>query len=381
MTPEEVGLLSELTIVIPTYNRPLELERAIEYWRDLPVTVHILDGSEKPWFPVGVLPDTLNISYHHFPQIVDEDWKDNYIRRMKFASELCSSNFATLCSDDDFFTVEGLKVALKSLRDDTCDVVLGKSAQYLFRNGKFEWKRVNFTWRSEEASLIHDFSVRNRSTRRGSTYYGIFKTYYWKEIRLISVEEKFSNVGAIENIANYLSKVLCRLLVIQEYLWVTNYPDKTYKNAPHKVEKFSSWLHDEKNKPEVERFIHVLETGLRKFITPNSNLDVKKIANEILIEKNTTPKLKPVIRARVLVNKKLLLFISRLPLTARTRIFRLLPTRWKKVLRTPDFVDSRTPVMEIDANDLSIQRSVIIWESIMLKPREELRLRVNTYNG
>ena len=28
MTPEEVELLSELTIVIPTYNRPLELERA-----------------------------------------------------------------------------------------------------------------------------------------------------------------------------------------------------------------------------------------------------------------------------------------------------------------------------------------------------------------
>ena len=377
MTPEEVELLSELTIVIPTYNRPLELERAIEYWRDLPVTVHILDGSEKPWFPVGVLPNTLNISYHHFPQIVNEDWKDNYIRRIKFASELCSSSFAALCSDDDFFTVEGLKVALKSLRDDTCDVVLGKSAQYLFRNGKFEWKRVNFTWRSDEASLSHDFSVRYQSTRSGSTYYGIFKTHYWKEVRLSSVEEKLSNIGAIENIANYLSKVLCRLLVIQEYLWVTNYPDKTYKNAPHRVEKFSYWLHDEKNKPEVQMFIHVLEKGLRKFITSDSNLDVKKIANDILIKKGKPPKLKPVVRARVLVNKKLLFFVSRLPLAARTSIFRLLPSRWKKVLRTPDFVDSRTPVMEIDANDLSIRRSVIIWESIMLKPREELRLRAN----
>ena len=87
--------------------------------------------------------------------------------------------------------------------------------------------------------------------------------------------------------------------------------------------------------------------------------------------------MKPVVRARVLVNKKLLFFVSRLPLAARTSIFRLLPSRWKKVLRTPDFVDSRTPVMEIDADDLSIRRSIIIWESIMLKPREELRLRAN----
>jgi len=43
VTPEQVALLSELTIIIPTCNRPLALERSIEYWRDLPVTVHILD--------------------------------------------------------------------------------------------------------------------------------------------------------------------------------------------------------------------------------------------------------------------------------------------------------------------------------------------------
>jgi glycosyltransferase involved in cell wall biosynthesis len=377
MTPEEVDLLSELTIVIPTYNRPLELERAIEYWRDLPVTVHILDGSDKPWFPVGVLPVASKVFYHHFPQIVDEDWKDNYIRRIKLAPELCSSSFAALCSDDDFFTVEGLKVALKSLRDDVCDVVLGKSAQYLFRDGKFEWKRVNFTWRSDDASLSKDLGVRYGGTRKGSTYYGIFKSQYWKELRLSSVEEKFSNIGAIENIADYLSKVLCRLLVIQEYLWVTNYPDKTYKNSPHKVEKFSSWLHDEKNKHEVEKFIHVLETGLKKFINPSLNVDIKNIAGEILLKKGKPAKLKPVIKVRVLVNKKLLFFISRLPFAVRSRVFDLLPTRWKKVLRTPDFVDSRTPVMEIDADDLSIRRSIIIWELIMLKPREELRLRAN----
>jgi hypothetical protein len=263
------------------------------------------------------------------------------------------------------------------LRDDVCDVVLGKSAQYLFRDGKFGWKRVNFTWRSDDASLSKDLGVRYGGTRKGSTYYGIFKSQYWKELRLSSVEEKFSNIGAIENIADYLSKVLCRLLVIQEYLWVTNYPDKTYKNSPHKVEKFSSWLHDEKNKHEVEKFIHVLETGLKKFINPSLNVDIKNIAGEILIKKGKPAKLKPVIKVRVLVNKKLLFFISRLPFAVRSRVFDLLPTRWKKVLRTPDFVDSRTPVMEIDADDLSIRRSIIIWELIMLKPREELRLRAN----
>jgi hypothetical protein len=62
VTPEEIELLSELTIVIPTYNRPLELERSIEYWRDTPVTVHILDGSEEPWFSLGSLKGASNIT-------------------------------------------------------------------------------------------------------------------------------------------------------------------------------------------------------------------------------------------------------------------------------------------------------------------------------
>ena len=377
MTPEEVELLSELTIVIPTYNRPLELERAIEYWRDLPVTVHILDGSKSPWFPVGRLPDTLNISYHHFPQFNEEEWKDNYIRRIKFGSELSTSNFAALCSDDDLFTVDGLLVALRALNDDVCDVVLGKSAQYLFRDGKFEWKRVNFAWRSDHDTLSHNLMTKLYSSSGGSTYYGIFKSHYWKELRLSSVEEKFSNVGAIENIANYLSKVLCRLLVIQEYLWVTNYPDKTYKNAPHKFEKFSAWLNSDKNHREVEKFLQVIKNGLEKFIEPKNQIEIDEIANEILTSKRKPPKLRLIVRARVFINEKLLFYISKMPLELRIKIFYLLPMRWKKVFRTPDFVDSRTPVMEIDSDDLGLRKTVVIWESIMSKPREELRLRAN----
>ena len=105
MTPEEVELLSQLTIVIPTYNRPLELERSIEYWRDTPVTVHILDGSDKPWFPVGTCPSAPNIVYHHVPSIIGEKWLENYSRRMCLAAGLPVTKVSVLCADDDFFSI------------------------------------------------------------------------------------------------------------------------------------------------------------------------------------------------------------------------------------------------------------------------------------
>ena len=385
MTPKEVELLSELTIVIPTCNRPLELERAIEYWRDLPVTVHILDGSEKPWFPVGVLPNTLNISYHYFPQIVNEDWKDNYIRRIKFASELCSSSFAALCSDDDFFTVEGLKVALKSLRDDTCDVVLGKSAQYLFRNGKFEWKRINWDWRSDALSVSRDIWDHFASNSKGSTYYGVYKTSEWKKIRLSSIEHNFSHDGAIENISDFLTKHLLRVLVLESYLWITNYPDLRYPNVEsrlnyrftYKNQKFSSWLNADDNKDERDLLIKVLQNGFKKF-RPESEWHLAIFFGRTFLLHKPQPVMASTwSRIQVLTNARILFLISNCPKVIRKTLFNCLPKKFKEILRTDDFVDSRTPVMDIDSDDPELIEAIRNWERILLMPREDLRLRAN----
>ena len=94
MSLEEIELLSELTILIPTYNRPLELERAIEYWRDTPVTVHILDGSENPWFPIGTLQNAPTITYHHMPADKSQTPMEDLFQRIISGSKLPTTNFS-----------------------------------------------------------------------------------------------------------------------------------------------------------------------------------------------------------------------------------------------------------------------------------------------
>ena len=78
--------------MIPTYNRPLELERTFEYWRDTPITVHIVDGSEKPWFEIGSLQNIPTITYNHLPAKPGEANLDNYARRLRFANHCQSQN-------------------------------------------------------------------------------------------------------------------------------------------------------------------------------------------------------------------------------------------------------------------------------------------------
>ena len=379
MTPEEVELLSELTIVIPTYNRPLEIERAIEYWRDTPVTVHILDGSEKPWFPIGVLSGTNTISYNHVPQNLGESSADNYSRRIALATELAKTNYSALCSDDDFFTIPGLVFAIQALKNDKSDVVIGRCAQYLFREGNFEWKRINWDWRSDELSLSSDIWDRFASNSKGSTYYGIYKTPDWKKIRLSSVECKFSHVGAIENISNLLTRRALRVLVLDSYLWVTNYPNKKYPNLKVKkvLQKFSSWLSDPRNSEEVAMLSSVLEKGFAKFLPSNKDHLAMVMAKKVLADKGVPKKLSFSQRLRTNFSITVLKVMSSLPEFFRRTVFSLLTNKWTKVLRTPDFVDSRTPVMDIDSDDPVLAEAIRNWKRILLMPREELRLRAN----
>ena len=103
MTPEEIELLSELTIIIPTYNRPRELERSIEYWRDCPVTVHILDGAPKPCFEIGRIANGIaKINYHSLPTKANEKFMQNYAERIIEGMSFVTSKYAALLADDDF---------------------------------------------------------------------------------------------------------------------------------------------------------------------------------------------------------------------------------------------------------------------------------------
>ena len=379
MTPEEIELLSELTIIIPTYNRPLELERAIEYWRDLPVTVHILDGSEKPWFPLGVASIVNSISYHHIAPNVGEKSTDNYARRLRLSTELVRTKYSALCSDDDFFTIRGLVDGIQALDSDKADVVVGKCIQYLFREGSFEWKRINWDWRSDALSLSRDIWDHFASNSKGSTYYGIYKTPDWKKIRLSSVECKFSHVGAVENISNFLTKRALRVLVIESYLWITNYPDKKYPNLKVKkvLQKFSIWLNDPLNKQEVETFLSVLESGFKKFLPQDKSHLSRFMAKSFLVDKGVPKRLSFSQRIRARLSLVVLSVLSTLPKFIRQTVFSLLSKKWRKILRTPDFVDSRTPVMDIDGDDPELSEAIRNWERILMMPREELRLRTN----
>jgi hypothetical protein len=170
-----------------------------------------------------------------------------------------------------------------------------------------------------------------------------------------------------------------RVLVIDSCLWITNYPDKKYPNLKVKkvLEKFSSWLNNPRNKKEVATLLSVLESGFKKFLPQDKSHLSRFMAKSVLVDKGVPKDLSFSQRLRTNFSITVLKVMSSLPEFFRRTVFSLLTDKWKKVLRTPDFVDSRTPVMDIDSDDPVLAEAIRNWERILLMPREELRLRAN----
>ena len=221
MTPEEVALLSELTIIIPTYNRPLELERAIEYWRDTPVTVHILDGSEKPWFQEGDILGTSKIIYHHLPSADGEDSRGNYFRRIRGAGNLILTDYAVLCGDDDFFTVSGLSEIVSRLDSDMdVDAIVGRCAIYRNSSG--------VSWSTKYLNITNSYKFRSKSVAvrlRNQTnapwiYYGVIRSELWRKLFALSFENKFNYPMTAFSVSRILDKALCKIVVLDRLVWI-----------------------------------------------------------------------------------------------------------------------------------------------------------------
>ena len=368
MTPEEVELLNELTIVIPTYNRSLELERAIEYWRDLPVTVHILDGSEKSFFVEGLQPGTQSTYYHSFPS-KGESAKENWSRRLKFGLNLMNTRFSALCCDDDVFTTDGMIKALEILDSGSFDAVAGKAGEYLVKNDHVAWKHKYPNWKEEEKQK--SFKINERLLFDGGphAFYAIYKSEELIKVHSLGHESIFLVPVWADMLIINLIKIFCRVKFIDDLFWLKcgiNYPEA-------RPIKFAQLFWDENFIDSKKLFVDILSSAIQ-IAEPNMPIAARSELLDTFIAQFQKPRKskKVVIKVKV----KILEFVGSLPISLRKFIFSLLFRNLKKRLGNYDFPVNYSPIIRLTEHDLS-SLSLKNWEQILLMPREELRLKAN----
>ena len=389
MTPEEIELLSELTVVIPTCEKPENLERAIEYWRDTPVTIHLVDGSKTPWFPIGRLRDVSNISYHHIPPEDNEGIWGNYCRRMRYGAVLPTTKYSALCADDDAFTISGLCAILNAFENDlTVDAMIGRSALYERTETTPIWRLRYADLRNSPDYRSDDVSVRLLNDSRAPfIYYGVAKTALWRQLFQISFKYE---ILTTEKLMRIVDRALCRIQIIESIVWLRQgYVPRTYVPEEFKVEPPSVF----KQLLDRQRFdVRRKMCGQIIIAIQISSPQIGKMKARRLARKLTKPKIissnRKISRWKRRMIGELVNLFTFLPSDSRRRLIKTLPWRISgplgfyeiksEALRATARTDLDGFIESLSNSDIEVCRSELEeFEELLLKPREELRLKAN----
>jgi len=364
VTPEEVELLSQLTIIIPTCEKPENLERSIEYWRDTPVTVHILDGSFKPCFSAGELTTIPKIFYHHMPPKQNLNSQENVFKRIVFGSSLSTTKFSALGCDDDFYTISGLISSLKILEShENIDAVAGSVLTYQKRNKLFWYHK--YAPRIDRTDLEIESVKEKLATRPSWFLYAVCRTENWQKFLVTCYEEKGftkANVFAHEWMMYLLSKVMFRTKYI-DIIQLVRQDTVIGANIGPDI-PWEQFICDKQNAEMIDEIVGQLAKGFNE-VTPKSqhteNLELARVQMRLAQERA----LKGSVASSKSKSIKSILGDIAFRLFPGSTVFSERPRRLRYFWQKPEYV-------------LSKQRQEIEGiESLLLKPREELRLRAN----
>ena len=100
--------LRELTILVPSFNRPNFLKRMMAYWSGRGPKIVVADGSARPVDSVSLSYLENNIDYNHFPNL-------SLQKRISFLVSRANLKYAMLQADDEFFIPSSLNEQVEYL--------------------------------------------------------------------------------------------------------------------------------------------------------------------------------------------------------------------------------------------------------------------------
>lgn len=372
MTQDEVELLQKLTIVIPIYivptlNRRREFELAIEYWRETPIVVHILDGSAESIFRDGQILGVENIYYHHMPTLPGENPTLNVMKRLVFASTLPKTKYSAVCSADDFFTISGLVESIKYLENNIeVDAAVGSSLNYFLRRKKLFW--YFFHDFKKNYGKLETKSIKEKVFLRKTWFlYAVCRTSIWCEYIKLSYEEReftATQYFAHEWIMFILSKGMFRtkqldlISIIRQDLIVG-------ANKGPSI-AWGDWINNPNNFYLVDEIVDQLSRGFNFVSDPVEHKRNLQLARSLMLNDQQNWKA-TVITSRTIRQKFRKSFSNAVYVAIpNLKIFadraQLLKNQWKLLDSTGLFY------VKSELQDIN---------NLLAKPREKLRLRID----
>ena len=253
------GILSLLSIVVPTYNRQKFAIRQMNYWREFSAQLIILDGSELPISKKYIDSLPVNITYYHMPIPLEE--------RLFKSTELVKTKYAMLLGDDEFYIPSAVNECIHELEEDI-DIVscMGLAARF--------WTAPNNkVLGSEIYERLLGYKVDQNSASERISYhmgnyvcssiYGVLRANVWKNNMLLISDTIFTAPVITELQFELGTCIQGKSKVINKLMWLRNgeNPPVSTKNWNRDID-FLVWY---KNKIYKDELKALIGTFLRHF--------------------------------------------------------------------------------------------------------------------
>jgi len=258
------AVLSRLSILIITYNRQAYALRNMHYWADLPVEVHVLDGSSNSILDSELCDFPRNINYYHLPISV---WD-----RLSYGANLVSTDFTVLMGDDEFYIPSALEACIHELLNQP-DLVacIGRALAFNCTEGSTKGFPIYPDFENYHISQENpiDRMIYHMNPYSCSTIYAVTRSFAWKSAMKIVSQREFApfNLGELQYELSICyqgkSKVIPHLMWLRSY---ENIPIRDLDETQNKPENYfvERWWLNQKNKLQHNEFLECMTNGLSK---------------------------------------------------------------------------------------------------------------------
>ena len=245
-----MNMLSDLTIIVPTYNRPKYALRQMLFWKDHDINLLILDGSLSP---IQELLDCTggNCRYVHLPISIEE--------RFGIAAQMVDTKYAAMLPDDEFFLPSSLKTIICFLENNpSYSACKGNALGFeLDSAGKIFGRQAYQDLKDYD---LNDEDPRIRMKRHMYPYvmaslWAVHRVEVLKvSLKLASERSAYSTAAAFEAQVSLVTACNGKVKVVNELMWLRSFGNGyvwwAFGNLP-----LARWFKNPKYSSEVNQFI------------------------------------------------------------------------------------------------------------------------------
>jgi glycosyltransferase domain-containing protein len=269
--------LSELTIIIPTYNRQNYAQQQMHFWSNSPVKIHVLDGTINPINIEHLKGFGENVHYYHMPY--------SYEERISKAVDLVDTEYVTMLCDDEFFIPSSLDHCIEKLKEKKDFIVCGGQWLGFYCTNKKILARQMYTelkgYRVEKETA-RERMITHMNPYTQSTFYAVMHAKMWKKNMKILSKYSYSCVYIPEFQFELATCYQGKSIVIDELMMLKN--EGLHGIRYEKLKKplqLWEWLKENRYIDEVKNFYETTATELARIDGSNKEKVLESLKSSI----------------------------------------------------------------------------------------------------